>query len=105
MSAAQFIPAAETDLKESYEYYDARDHDLALQFMMCVRQTVDAIEKAPLRLPIAAKDMRKAPVSKFPFAVWYVTDGDSVIVACLHSKRDGRKIALERLRALGPAPQ
>jgi hypothetical protein len=31
-----------------------------MQFMLCVRQTVDAIEKSPLRFPIAVGDIRKA---------------------------------------------
>jgi len=102
LTPARFIPDAENDLKESYEWYASRDADLATQFMMRVRQTVDSIEKSPLRFPIVATDVRKAPVAKFPFSVWYVTDGESVIIACLHAKRSP-SIALERLRALDPA--
>ena len=40
-------------MREAYEWYAAKDTDLAMQFMLCVRQTVDAIEKSPLRFPIA----------------------------------------------------
>jgi hypothetical protein len=43
-----------------YEWYSAKDGELAMQFMLCVRQTVDAIEKSPLRFPIAVGDIRKA---------------------------------------------
>jgi hypothetical protein len=66
--------------------------------MMSVRQTVDAIEKTPLRFPVSVQQVRKAPVKKFPFAISYITDGESVVIACLHQKRDGTNIVLQRLR-------
>ena len=104
MTPATFTPDAENDLRESYEWYAAKDADLALQFIMRVRRTVDSIEKSPLRFPIVVSDIRKAPVAKFPFSVWYVTDGESIIIACLHAKRSP-SIALERLRSIGPSPE
>jgi len=104
VTPVRFLDEAENDLKQAYEWYSSKDSDLALQFIMCVRQTVDAIEKSPLRYPVAVADIRKASVAKFPFSVWYVTDGESVIIACLHGKRNPN-IALERLRTLGPAPE
>jgi len=90
-------------MKEAFEFYEAKNHELALQFVLCVRQTVDAIEKAPLRFPISVQQVRKAPVKKFPFSVSYITDGESVIIACLHNRRD-KNIVLERLHTLGPRP-
>ena len=76
-------------MRGAYECYAAKDNDLAMQCMFCVRRTVDAIEKSPFRFPIAVGDIRKAHVNKFPYDVWYVTDGDSVVIACIHSKMDG----------------
>ena len=104
MTPASFTPLALNDMREAYEFYEANNAELALKFMMAVRQTVDAIEKAPLRYPVVLEASRKARVAKFPFAVYYVTDGDSIIIACIHDRRD-KKIVLERLRTLGPAPQ
>ena len=49
MTPARFIADAENDLKESYKSYAFRDADFATQFTMCVRQTVDSIEKCLLR--------------------------------------------------------
>ncbi len=97
---ATFTTLAENDLREAYLFYEAKGSDLALQFMTSVRQTVDAIEKAPLRFPVVFETIRKARVSKFPFVVSYVTDGETVIIACLHDRRDP-KILVDRLRALG----
>jgi hypothetical protein len=39
-------------------------------------------------------------VKKFPYDVWYVTDGDSVVIACIHSKMDGPSIVRKTLRTL-----
>lgn len=103
MTPASFTPLALNDMKEAFEFYEAKDHELALKFMLCVRQTVDAIEKAPLRFPFVFQNVRKARVAKFPFVVSYVTDGDSIIIACLHDRRS-KGILLERLMALGPSP-
>jgi len=91
-------------LKEAYEWYEAKNPELAIQFMLCVRQTVDAIEKSPLWFPVSVQQVRKAPVKKFPYSVSYITDGDSIVIACLHDRRD-KKIVLERLRSLGPSLQ
>jgi hypothetical protein len=104
LSRAIVTDAAAADMQEAYDWYAEKDSELALQFMMCVRQTVDAIEKSPLRFPIYVQQVRKAPVKKFPFSVSYITDGNSIVIACLHDRRD-KKIVLERVRALGPSPQ
>ncbi len=87
-------------MREAYEWHSAKDNDLAMQFMLCVRQTVDAIEKSPLRFPIAIEDIRNAHVKKFPCDVWYVTDGDSAVVACIHAKQDGPSVVRKRLKTL-----
>ncbi len=104
MSKAIVLAAAEADMKEAYEWYEAKNPELAMQFMLCVRQTVDAVEKSPLRFPVSVQQVRKAPVKKFPYSVSYITDGDSIVIACLHDRRD-KKIVLERLRSLGPSLQ
>jgi plasmid stabilization system protein ParE len=101
LTPASFTPLALNDMKEAFDFYEAKDHELALKFMLSVRQTVDAIEKAPLRFPVVFEHVRKARVAKFPFVVSYVTDGESIIIACLHDRRNP-KILLERLRTLGP---
>jgi hypothetical protein len=43
-------------------------------------------------------------VAKFPYGVSYVTDGETIIIACLHNHRDP-KILMERLRTFGPSPK
>jgi plasmid stabilization system protein ParE len=45
---ATFTPLAEEDLKQAYLFYEANDPALAMKLVMAVRQTVDAIEAAPL---------------------------------------------------------
>jgi plasmid stabilization system protein ParE len=101
---ATFTPLAEEDLKQAYLFYEANDPALAMKFVMAVRGAVDAIEKAPLRFPVALGSSRQARVSKFPFVVYYVTDGESILIDCLHDRRNP-KIVLGRLRALGTSPR
>ena len=55
--------------KHIFSMNEAKDADLALKFMMSVRQTVDAIEKTPLRFPVVFQTIRKARVAKFPYGV------------------------------------
>jgi hypothetical protein len=66
-----FTPLALNDMKEAFEFYEAKDHDLALKFMLSVRQIVDAIEKAPLRFPVAFEFSRRARVPSFHS--WFTT--------------------------------
>jgi hypothetical protein len=90
----------EADMKEAYDWYQAKDSELALQFMMCVRQTVDAIEESPLRFPISVQQVRKAPVKKISVFGFVHYDGDSIVIACLHDRRD-KKIVLGTAAGIG----
>jgi hypothetical protein len=54
--------------KHIFSMNEAKDADLALKFMMSVRQTVDAIEKTPLRFPVVFQTIRKPEWPNFPTA-------------------------------------
>jgi hypothetical protein len=45
-------------MREAYESYEANNVALALKFMMAVRQTVHAIQKAPLTYPVVFEASR-----------------------------------------------
>jgi plasmid stabilization system protein ParE len=59
LTPAHFTPLAENDLREAFEWYEAKNPELALKFMKRVRETVNAIETNPRRFPIAVNDIRK----------------------------------------------
>jgi hypothetical protein len=58
LTPASFTPLALNDIREAYEFYEANTAELALKFMMAVRQTVDAIEKAPFTYPVVLEASR-----------------------------------------------
>jgi plasmid stabilization system protein ParE len=87
--------AAEADLAEAYEWYAARDHHLAEEFLRAFEATGKAARNSPRRFPLlfehAGVGVRRALMERFPYSVLFVWDEDQNLVSvlgCFHVKRD-----------------
>jgi toxin ParE1/3/4 len=82
---------AETDLAEAFQWYEARSTGLGFDFLRCVRAVLAAIERHPGQYPIALDDIRKAPLRRFPYVVYYVQLAEATsVLAVMHSRRHPR---------------
>ena len=80
---------AAADLVEAVEWYDARRGGLGGDFLTAVRAALTTIEDSPERFPIVRDEVRRAPLRRFPYAVFYVAEPDrTVVIACMHFRRD-----------------
>jgi toxin ParE1/3/4 len=87
-------PEAVTDLREAYVWYEAERTGLGRAFLRRVRQQLDLICENPRCYPTVLKSVRRAPLRRFPFGIYYEEQGSrTVVLAVYHFKRspDGWK--------------
>jgi plasmid stabilization system protein ParE len=57
-----------------------------------VRVTLAAVERDPAQYPLAVDDIRKAPLRRFPYVVYYaVLEGGVSVLAVMHGRRHPRR--------------
>jgi plasmid stabilization system protein ParE len=83
--------AAELDLAEIEDWYEAQQVGLGAEF----RQAVDGLFRRIGDNPLAHAERyganRRAFVRRFPCVVWYrMHEYDAVVLACVHGRRDPR---------------
>ena len=77
------------DLAGAYGWYDEQRTGLGEEFLAAVDATFDAIERIPEMFRRVHGEVRRANVSRFPYAVFYRIDSKSVVVlTVLHTARD-----------------
>ena len=85
-------PEAEAEFLEAQEWYAARSPRIAEAFRAAVDRTLEAVEDAPHRFPIAVRDIQKARVGRFPYVVYYVRLPQVItVIAIIHGRRDPRR--------------
>lgn len=106
MIEVRLTRAARADIAKAAEWYEAQSPGLGDTFLDRVTEAVDSIGGHPQAYRKVVRDVRRASLRQFPYALWFRLEDDAVVIACLHSKRDG---VLAKERALGilqmPDPQ
>lgn len=82
-------PEAETDLTETYRWYEEKCPDLGLDFLNCVDAAFDTILENPKLYQQVYKNIRRALPRRFPYEIFYIIKNNKIIVlGVLHAKRD-----------------
>ena len=77
------------DLAAAFGYYEDQLEDLGEKFLTAVDSTFDAIEHFPEMFARIHGEVRRALVSRFPYAVFYRVESRQVVVlTVLHTSRD-----------------
>ena len=80
---------AQADIRSAARWYDDERRGLGTEFTRAVRASLAAIEREPRSYPVAAAEVRRALVRRFPYALYFVASSEAVVVlACLHVRRD-----------------
>lgn len=91
MSAGLIIrPEAEADISEAAQWYEHRRAGLGLEFTATILEAAKHAAEFPFRHGLMRRrpQVRRVLVKRFPYLVFYLVRGDSVIVfAVLHQKR------------------
>lgn len=77
------------DLAGAYGWYEERRVGLGEEFLATVEESFDAIEEFPEMFAFVHGEVRRAMVSRFPYAVFYRVEPKQVVVlTVLHTARD-----------------
>lgn len=77
------------DLEAAFDWYEEQRVGLGEQFLVSVQTTFKSIESFPEIFALVHGEVRRAIVSRFPFAVFYVVEPKRLVVLrVLHTARD-----------------
>jgi len=94
MKPIRFRDEATTEFRDAIDWYEDQEDGLGDDFIDEVDATVEKIRRLPRRFPTKFRDVRRALVSRFPFAVYFQEAEDEVlIVAVYHLHRDASDLA------------
>jgi plasmid stabilization system protein ParE len=94
----RFDPLAKRELADTAAYYDSKQENLGDALLLEVGKALRQLSSAPLSCPILKKDIRRRPLFRFPYSIFYrAKRGEVEILAIVHQRR-GPKYIAERIR-------
>ncbi|MGH8469754.1 MAG: type II toxin-antitoxin system RelE/ParE family toxin [Gammaproteobacteria bacterium] len=77
------------DLGAAFDYYELQTERLGEKFLTAVDSAFDAIERDPQMFAQVHGKVRRALVSRFPYAVFFRVESKRVVIlTVLHTARD-----------------
>jgi len=77
------------ELNEAYRWYESQKRGLGDEFLDCVDEMLNRICLMPESYAIVYRDVRRAVVRRFPYAVYYrIVSSRVIVTAIFHSRRD-----------------
>ncbi len=84
----RFRTEAASDVMSAREWYDAQRPGLGDDFVAALEHVIDLVTEIPEAFPEIAAGHRRALLGRFPYALYYRTEGQVLdVVACLHTRR------------------
>jgi len=82
-------PRADLDVAAAFEWYEDQRLGLGAEFLEQLRATYDRIAEGPLKYQELRSGIRRALLTRFPYAVYFAVEADFIaVVAVLHASRD-----------------
>lgn len=83
--------AAQAEYDEAVDWYERQRPGRGARFARRVREQLDRIRATPLAHAVVHRDIRRAVVQHFPYAVYYrVLASKIVVISVFHSRRNPR---------------
>ncbi|MGH7709885.1 MAG: type II toxin-antitoxin system RelE/ParE family toxin [Gemmatimonadaceae bacterium] len=84
-------PLAEADVAEAADWYELQAPGLGPQFVAEVDAVFTHIAAYPASFPAVYREIRRALLRRFPYAVYYrLVDARPQVIACTHVRRHPR---------------
>ncbi|MGB3491129.1 MAG: type II toxin-antitoxin system RelE/ParE family toxin [Elainellaceae cyanobacterium] len=84
-----FRPEVRDDLSDAYDWYESQRLGLGDEFIDCVDELLNRVCTMPESYAIVYRDVRRAVIKRFPYAVYYrVISSRVVVTAIFHGQRD-----------------
>ncbi len=86
--------AAVGDIEQARDWYEKRRPGVGVTFITRVDEAIQSIAANPRAYQEIHRDVRRARLRRFPYGLYYRVEVDeSVILACLHFRRDPSLVA------------
>jgi len=92
------IPEAFSDVTNAYSWYEQQKSGLGEEFLACLEAAYSRIAENPLRYPRRFDDVRRILLKRFPYAVYFEHDNNTIwIHYVFHCAQSPEKL-LKRLK-------
>jgi plasmid stabilization system protein ParE len=83
---------ARLDIENAASWYENRVSGLGVRFVDEVDRCFESISAGPDQYPIVHRDIHRALLKQFPYAVFFVRRGETVtVIACIHTRRHPKR--------------
>ncbi len=79
----RFLPAAETDLNDAVDYYEACQPGLETDFLIEVHSAVSRIMEYPDGWTKVSANCRRCLTNRFPYELIYTIKGESILILAI----------------------
>ena len=87
--ALVFRPVVRDELDEAYRWYELQKPGLGDEFLDCIDEMLNRVCVMPEASPIVYRDVRRAVVKRFPYAIYYrIVSSRIIVTAIFHSRRN-----------------
>lgn len=87
-----YRPEVELDIDETAKWYEKHRTNLGFEFIDEVEKKGHVIESKPFLYEKVYKNLRRAVLDRFPFNIFYMVEGESIIiVAVMHGSRHPKR--------------
>jgi len=86
-----FSPEVLNDIEQAVDWYNEKQKDLSKKFIAALKHNFYLLKKDPYCIAVKFDEIRCMPVTKFPYAVHYRIEKDSMVVvvfAIYHTSRN-----------------
>jgi hypothetical protein len=85
-----FTLPARAELMDAQDWYENEATGLGRRFLAAVDAEVQRMSANPQQFPIVYKNIRRALLRRFPYALMFIieADGTLTVIACFHGSRD-----------------
>ena len=85
-------PAAEAEVEEIYDWYENQRPGLGEEFLSEFEAAVERVGENPFQFPRIHRDIRRALLKRFPYALFFrMICDEAAVIACYHGRRDPRR--------------
>lgn len=91
MSRLRFRPEVAEDVRAARSWYAERSDTLPGELVEELERQLCRIEESPMQFPVVHRDIRRALVRRFPYAIFFRVEQNEVVVfAVMHQAMDPR---------------
>jgi len=83
-----FRPEAEDEVVDAWRWYESRSAGLGDRFANAVDGLVDRLAENPLAFMQVHGEIRRAVLTRFPYAIYFRIDAAQIVVLAVHGRQD-----------------